>query len=222
MFNFIKRHKVASLLVCVNVVAILVVILVIVIHNTKSAVVDIYVAPSAATIELNGKKYDNFVSYDMFPGDYHVKIAMDGMQSKEYDLYLGDGDFGRLWDYLKDENGSLNYYVRNADEEAILAKVANDDESKKFVQEYEKAAGILKDLPIEYDGYSDDFAYYTKYSIDLDERDDCPKMICLAIVDNTGGNEQAALAKIREMGYEPGDYEISYNYVPLYMSEINR
>ena len=51
MFNFIRNHKVLSLLLFLNVVAVLVVVLVIVIHNTKTATVDIMVAPMDAVVD---------------------------------------------------------------------------------------------------------------------------------------------------------------------------
>ena len=72
MFNFIKRHKALSLLLFLNVVAVLVAVLVIVIHNSKTATVDIKVAPIDATVELNGTKYENLQSHNKDTLEYRT------------------------------------------------------------------------------------------------------------------------------------------------------
>lgn len=221
MFNFIKNHKVISLVAFLNVVLILVVILIIVMHNAKTAVIDIYVAPVEANITINGKNYENFNSYDVMPGDYHAVIAMEGMQTKEVDFTLEDDGMYHLWEYLLDENGGFDYYLTRQNDELALAKVANDDAAKKFVAEYEKVAEITNILPIQYDAYTDNYAYYIRYKIIQDMREDCDRIVCLIIEDNTGGNEQRAKDKIKEEGYNPSDYDITYEFVPLYESEMN-
>ena len=224
MFSFIRRHKIISGLVCANLITIIAVAIVIIIHQHQTATIDINVTPSAATITLNGRQYDNFQSYDILPGNYRVKIAMDGMQTKEYDLTLEKDGFARIWDYLIDADGSFTYYLSHPDDFTLLTEIANKDDvaAQNFITEYNTKAGIIDLLPIEYDAYTDDFAYYTQYHIVWDfSRESCPKIACLVIEDNTGGNEQAALNKIKELGYNPDDYEITYQYVPLYTSGMN-
>lgn len=221
MFNFIKQHKVLASVVFLNIVAVLVVILIIVLHNAKTAVVDVYVAPSEATIEINGRRYDNLQSYDFLPGDYHAVISMDGMQTKEVDFSVGEDGFYRLWEYLLDANGGFEYYINKPGEESILAKVANDEASLKFVEEYETVAAIMDILPIEVDEYTSNFEYYIRYSIQLDTENECEKVACLVIDDYTGGNEQRALEKIRSEGFDPEDYGIKYEYDPLYTAGMS-
>lgn len=215
MFSFIARHKIISLVVFLNIVVILVVVLIITIHNAKTVTIDIAVAPSEALIELNGSKYDNFTSFDVFPGDCHVKISLDGMQTKEFDLSLADGEFKKIRAYLLDENGGFDYYLENPDEILNLAEVADDEVAQEFVVEYERVAKILKDLPIEYDAYFNNYSEYVYYEIRQDSGANCDKMVCLKIIDYTGGNEQRAKDKIVEMGYNLKDYGISYSYEPI-------
>ena len=219
MVSLVKRHKVISVVVLLNLILIAVVIAVIAIHNAKTATVDIKVAPSEATIELNGAKYDNFNTYDVLPGDYHVKISMEGMQTKEYDFEIENNGFVRVNTYLVGEDGSFDYYLAHPEDEEILADVVanggGDVAAEKFVAEDKGVVGILDELPINYDAYADDFAYYTNYTIERNERDDCPKIICLTIIDRTGESEQAAIDKIKEMGFDPDNYEINYEYKTL-------
>ena len=214
MFSFMKQHRWVAVLILLNILAVIIVVGAIIYNNLKTATVDIQVAPSEAVIELNGKTYANFESHDILPGNYHVKISMEGMQTKEFDLVLESDGFAKIRTYLLDANGGFGYYVTHPDDELLLAEVANDQVSKEFVEKYDKATSIIKQLPLLYDDYTADFSEYIKYEIDLDERDDCAKILCLKIIDSTGGNEQVAMNKIAEIGYNVDDYDIEYEYVP--------
>ena len=222
MLEFIKRHKIATL-VAINLAAIIIVAVIIIIHLAKTATIDIRVAPADAVVTLNGRRYDNLQSHDVVPGNYHVKIAMDGMQTKEYDITLEKTGFIRIWDYLLDENGGFDYYLAHPGDEAILAEVVKDDDktAKAFITKYEEITSILDILPYSYDAYTDDYSNYMQYKIYQDPRDDCDKAVCLIIEDNTGDNEQTAKEKLKELGYSLEDYSITYQYVPLYTSGMN-
>ena len=208
MLDYIRRHKIASVVIVLNVIAILIAILLVVIHNTKTASVDIYVAPSEATIELNGEKYDNFASYNLMPGDYHVKISMDGMKTEEYDLSLGDNEFARIWKYLVDDDGSLDYYLKNPDEISILAKFSDDENVEELIEHYNKVVSIRDVLPLEYYDRSDPDNSIGVF-VEEDMNDCDGKILCLVIY---GGedNRDIATSLIKEAGYDPDDYGIRF------------
>ncbi len=222
MLNFIRQHKIATI-ITFNLVVVVIVVIAIIIHFAKTAVVDILVAPKDAVVTLNGRRYDNQKQHDLLPGNYHVKITMDNMQTKEYDITLEKNGFAKIWDYLLDVNGSYEYYFSHPEDANILTEVALDDDeaAKAFITKYEKVISIIDILPFDYDAYTDDFSEYVQYSIQQDLRDDCDKAVCLIIEDNTGGNEQTAKNKIKELGYDLDNYSITYEYVPLYTAEIN-
>lgn len=208
MLELIRRHKIISAAIALNVIAILVVVLLIVVHRAKTVSIDIYVAPSDAIIELNGKKYDNFSSYNLMPGEYHVSISMDGMKTKEYDLALENDGFARIWEYLVDDDGSLNYYLENPDEISILTKFSDDEEVKKVIEHYDKVVSIRDALPLEYYDRSDpDNSVGVFVEEDINECID--KILCLVIY---GGekNRDIALGLIKEAGYNPDDYGIRF------------
>ena len=208
MLDYIRRHKIVSAVIALNVIAILIAILFVVIHNAKTASVDIYVAPSEATIELNGKKYDNFASYNLMPGDYHVKISMDGMKTVEYDLVLDNNGFARIWKYLVDDNGGFDYYFKNPDEISILAKFSDDENVNELIEYYNKVISIRDVLPLEYYDRSDpDNSIGVFVEEDMNECDN--KILCLVIY---GGedNRDIALSLIKEAGYNPDDYGIRF------------
>ena len=208
MFNFIKRHKALSLLLFLNVVAVLVVVLIIVIHNSKTATVDIMIAPSAAVVELNGVKYDNMKSHSIEPGDYHAKISMDGMQTKEYDFSVDNNGFVKVWNYLLDAEGGFDYYMYHPEDEMILRSAADDEASKAFVAKYQRITSILSKLPLEYYDRENPMEPIGVF-IDQDKEICGNNAGCLSVY---GGekHQDIAFKLIREAGYSPDDFEIIF------------
>lgn len=207
MLNFVVRHKLLATLFFLNIIIVLVAVLVVLIAKSHTAILDIYIAPSEVTIEINGRQYDNFASYNMRPGDYHAKISMDGMQTKEFDFVLKDDELKRLWTYLVDENGGFGFYMTNPDDEMVLEKVADDDESQQFIDKYERTSGILDELPLEYYDRSgtDPVGIYIEQS----ENECTGSLLCLVVY---GGEKNRMLAEglIREAGYDPSDYKLVF------------
>ena len=212
MFNLIRRHKVASVVVAIDIVAILVVILVIVLHQSKTATIDILIAPSAAEISLNGKRYDNFSSHNVMPGDYHAVVKMEGMETKDFDFSVQDGEFRRVWDYLLDGEGGFSYYLTHTDEVATLKQVADDEKAKTFLAKYDKLNSINTVLPLTYSNtYDLDATEIVSISINWGEEENCSAQnFCLMVSDYTGKNHEKALSMIREAGYDPDDYVVQY------------
>lgn len=209
MFGFIKRHRVACGLVVLDVIIVLIVALAVVYNDAKTARIDINVAPTSALIEINGQKYDNFASVSVFPGDYHVVISMDGMQTKELDFSLDNDEFRKVEAYLLDQDGGFSYYVDNPDEEMVLAEVANDKPSKEFVEKYSHILSIVNDLPLEYYDRSEPSKPVGVY-IEQSSGDCKGHVVCLVVYGGEG-NREIALSLIREAGYDPNDYGISFS-----------
>ena len=203
-----KQHRWVAVLVLVNILAVIVVIGLIIFNNMRTAAVDITVAPSEAVIELNGRKYDNLGSYDILPGEYRVKISMEGMQTKEFDLILASDGFAKIETYLVDENGSFDYYWTHQGDEVLLAEVANDKDSKAFVEKYNKVTGIVNLLPLEYYDREDP---NNPVGIFIDQDEDICQddAICLSVY---GGekHKELALSLISEVGYNPDDYNVVF------------
>lgn len=215
MLNFIKQHKTITAFICFDLVAVIAIVAILLIQGNKSVTIDIKVVPTQATIELNGHSYDNLSSVKVAPGNYHAKISMPGMQTKELDISATGGDYVKLWTYLLNDDGEIAYTINDADEVMTLSEISDDEKSQEFIANYEKQTSILGRLPITYDQYSPDYTDYVWYEIDLDPRGDCPKILCLKIIDRTGNNEQSAYTYLRELGYNPDDYGITYEYQPL-------
>ncbi|MBR3246751.1 hypothetical protein IKF87_02610 [Candidatus Saccharibacteria bacterium] len=224
MFNFIKRHKVLSAIIGANIVAIIIVIGIIISHYAKTATIDIKVAPIDATIKLNGQQYNNLSQHDIVPGHYHIEISMDNMQPVSYDINLEKNGFANIYAYLKDTNDSYDYYLSHPEDEFILEEVAPADDAKAqvFIKNYKKIASLKDHLPIDVSEYTEDFAYYTQYSIrENTDIQGCDKVICIIIEDNTGDNEEQAKKKIQDLGFNLADYRIDYEYNPIFGADID-
>ena len=210
MFNFIKQHKALSLLLFFNIVAVLLVILIIVIHNSKTATVDIMVTPYDAVVELNGARYENMRSHNIVPGDYHVKISMEGMQTKEYDFSVEKDGFVRIWNYLLDANGGFDYYLSHPDDEMMLENIIDEEDraAKSFIAKYQIVSKVDEILPLEYynnDDPADPIGIFIEQSKDICK----DKVNCLSVY---GGekHQDIAFKMISDAGYSPDDFDVVF------------
>lgn len=211
MFNLLRKHKIACLVVFFDLILILGVVLAIVMHQTKTATIDFMVAPTAVEITVNGKKVERTDSLNVAPGDYHVVISMEGMQTKEVDFSLKDDEYHVVKEYLKNEDGSFLYYVEHPDEIAVLKPIA-DGEANKFINDYTKLSSITEKLPLTFSNtYDNETDEIISISIKWGEGSECEKnSYCLIITDFTGKNREKALSMISEAGYNPDDYELVF------------
>ena len=208
MIEFIRQHKIVAMIVVLNILAILIAVLVVVMHKATNASVDIYVLPSEATIELNGKRFDNFSSYNLMPGEYRVKISMDGMQTREYDLTLEDNGFERVWNYLLSDNGSFDYYISHPDEAPLLTKFRSDENVKKFMEYHDKVVSIRDALPLEYYERSDP---NNQMGVFIEEDgEECSGVLLCLVVYGGEQHKNIALDLIKNAGYNPDDYRIRF------------
>lgn len=224
MINWIRNHKIVSAVIMANVVAIIAIVVAFVIHNSKTATIDIRVVPSDATIKINGQTYQNYVSHNLIPGKYTAEISMDGMKSKTVELDLAKDDFYKLYTYLLDADGTFAYYETHPSEVDGLEQLGlNDETLNKFVERYNRIYSIVDALPLQLYNRTDDPAttwgvyvdqYGTSYSDDLENSEDnlaskCQTIVCLeASVSNIDNSIVYDL--IREAGYNPDDYQITF------------
>ena len=212
MLSFVRNHKVISIVIAVNLVAVMVLVIAFIIHNSKTATIDILVAPENATIEINGKSYENYQSYDLTPGDYTAVISMEYMQTREVNFTLGEGDFYRLHTYLLSQDGSFEYYEYNHNDEQLLEKIAtkDDKEAQAFIERYKQLYSITEVLPFEYSVRAEDNNGEV-ISISVHQYDGaCFDIVCLEISDYTGKNHDMAIQMIKDAGYNPDDYTVTY------------
>ncbi len=216
MVNFFRNHKVISGVILVNVIAVICLVVAIIIHNNKTATIDIVVAPNDAKILINGQSYNNYSSVDLLPGNYKAEISMDGMQTRTVDFSLGDGAFYRLYAYLLDDSGSFKYYNTRPDEVGILETImefnTDDRELSGYVEKFNRVYGILDVLPLYRSGEGGVYIEQAGTGYDDDnnmviDTSNCDEIVCLEVY---GNNKELANKLITEAGYNPDDYTINY------------
>ena len=226
MFSFIRRHKIISSIIAANLVAILIVAIAFIIHISKTATLDIAVAPSEAEIRINGNAYDNFQSHELAPGSYEAVISMEGMKTRNIKFDLDTDGYYKLSTYLVSEENGLNYYWQNQQEMDNLAMVLEDADGRVFgdnaeqdraarelIAKYREKEAGEQNLPITYSADVADNGFGFIYLfISLGDDDNCKNgaETCIIIYDTTGGNYDLAVSLIQEKGIDLNDYEIIY------------
>lgn len=208
-----KKHK-NLLYIIIGIAAIVIVVLVgFLIYKLKySAKLDLLVAPREAEILIDGKVYKNGV-YDFEPGEVEIKVSMEGFESKETKLNLESNTTTMYYTYLMPIDGSFEWYL-NHEEDMMLLNTIGDAEANADARNYLEKYPIVEVLPIIYADYDEKWDY-TEFRVDGGKFDSCKETFCLKITDTTGGNKENAIKLISERGFNPDDYEIIYEYVPI-------
>ena len=224
MINFIRNHKIISAVIAANLIAIIVIMVAFVIHNSKTATIDIRAVPTEATVKLNGQVYENYTSQNLIPGKYTAEISMEGMETKTVELDLATDDFYKLYVYLLDADGTFSYYETHPSEVDALEQLGiNDAALTNFVDRYNSIYSIVDKLPLQLYNRTDDPAttwgvYVDQYGVsasdEMENTEDnlaakCQTIVCLEAYVNNTSNE-VVYDLIREAGYNPDDYQITF------------
>lgn len=183
-----------------------------IIDGRKSATLDLLVAPSSATITIDGKTYKNG-TYRFVPGEIKVIISKEGFKTEEKTVALEANVTTKLYTYIMPIDGSFEWYLQHEDEQLLLNTIGDNEASEASASYLEKYP-VVNELPIVYANYDKEYNY-TEFRIDGGMFDGCKKDFCLKITDTTGGNRDAALEMLKKRGVDVDDYEIIYEYVPI-------
>ena len=182
------------------------------IHDTVE--VEILVAPASATVKIDDKNYDNG-TFRIPVGEHSVYIEKEGFISQEFTINTMTTN--KIYAYLKQSDDSLSWYYDHESDALLLTKIGDflsDQEAKKF----NALHSIIEHLPIVYANYDDQYNY-TEYRIDGGQFKGCETSFCLKVTDTTGNNLEAAKQKIKDLGFNPDNFQILYEYTPI--KELN-
>ena len=174
----------------------------------KDAELIVLVAPSAATIKIDGHKVKNGRIL-IRSGEHKVVVSADGLETKEQSVSISKGETKALNLYLTDQNNSFDYYKGYPDEIENLALVSDSDESAKAVSELRHIFTIKELLP-----YTIGTDSGKKSStLSLGSKDDCSKDFCLKLTDENADMRKQMQKEIESLGYNAEDYEIIYERI---------
>ncbi len=228
MNNSKISYKTVAILVAI--VAILAIIGTVAYNLLKSAELSILVAPSTATVKINGKAYTNG-QHKFFPKDnVEVEISSPGYQAQTTTIDLLANQVTLLRAALEDEDGGYGSYLHDGDTYGLLQLIAptiGDSELADFIVKTDKKIGILSILPVN-ENTGEFFKDQHGFIVSTDPNsavlqimassNDCGVIPCLDIYqsDNDIGKARDYLKK---QGYNLDDYE--YELGDNYLFEPN-
>ena len=183
------------------VVAILVIVVILTTILSKNAELILLVAPSTATLKIDGHKVASG-SIKLRAGSHTLVISGEGFEEKQIDFEIAKHETKSINAYAGNDN-NFEYYLKHDTEIDRLALVA-DEEAIKFINNYRKSKTILELLPIVV------AKEYGAKSSTLSRGDVCERSYCLKITDDNADLRKEMEAKIVELGYDPENYEIIY------------
>ena len=175
----------------------------------KPTILTLNIAPSTATVKINGEKY-RVGSYDnLSAGSYTAEISQDGFSSKTISFELKNGETTVVYDYILSEAEGFSYFEKNKMDINTLRNI-NDSDVRKFLEGYDKKLKITANLPILLNYYDEDNAKLVEGTIsDGSDSPKCAMAFCLK-VDTSKDLEWRAKEVVELAGYNYGDYEVIY------------
>ena len=203
-------RKIAVVLAIALVIAIVIIISLQLARNARLVVM---VAPTSATVKINGIAYTNG-TYNLYPGKAKVEISKDGFDKKEYDLEIKAHETATIYAALA-QGDDYSWYKTHGKDYEIL-KLVGDKASYKYIEKTENAKLIVAVLPLKKvemltkgkvssDGKPFHETVITNGSADKK----CHSVFCLKIKDNTG-NDDVAKQLVNEAGFNFEDYDVIY------------
>ena len=181
-------------------------VLIVVLFTTifkKDAELYVLVAPSTATIKIDGHKVKNG-RVPIRSGEHKVVVSADGLETKEQSFTISKGETKSLNLYLTGQNNSFDYYKYYPDEIENLSLVADSDEAAKAVSKLRHIVTIRELLP--YTIGNDSGRKTTTLSLGTK----CSKAFCLKETDENTDMQKQMREEIKSLGYNADDYEIIY------------
>jgi hypothetical protein len=199
--ELIQKHKIISFLIIFILLGLIGFGFYLSVSRAGKEPVVIRLIPEDTILTINGERYHPGTAY-IKPGTYNVHAERDGFETFEGSITVGQPNTTQI-DYAlnpvseeamrwRDEN--LNLYL--AQEGRSGAK------SVEIGQQFREQFPITTNLPFR------NFIYSIGYR--LKNVDNPSDGIIIEITAITGSRE-AALNKIRELGFDPTDYEINFN-----------
>jgi len=210
MLDYLAEHKKA---VIVGGVALLILIIAVSVYfiledMAKTARVKIIVAPSIATVKIDGHSYEAYEEIRIRPGEYKTEISAEGFETKTGELKAVENETAEIRLYLDMKEGNEDYYEKHPKDAVILGDI-KAAETLERVEELAKEHPILDRLPIEIDYYTKNYAKRVKYTITYVLNDENTSFVIM-IMDYTGGNYEDALEKLKARGVDLDEYKIEY------------
>ena len=222
LWERIKNNKLVLGFLVFDLIAIIILIILNILNLFRSATIDISVVPLDATVTINGKKYDNNSSYNVFPSNNaKVEISHPDLESKSFTVDLKRNSTTSIREYLTGKDGDFSYYAKKShrDDLDALRTLADNSFKSKDLSAFLKKVAIVEVLPITFSQPAESKYDLISISIAIEYKQCKKQSFCLVVTDLTGKNTELARSLIKENGYNPDEYEIIYESDPFFVGE---
>lgn len=199
-------------IVAIIVIAISAIVLTI-INSQKSATIQIIVAPTTATVKIDGHQFKTEDTVHYYPGNFTAEISATGFTSQTLDLELVADQEAHLYIALEPTADNADYYEQHLID-ANRRQAVYDASYQLGSDEYATKYPIVTILPYSYSA-EDQFGDPIGYRIDYGKFDNCISDFCLQITGYLKSNLEEAKNYIKSKGFNPDDYQILFNYTPI-------
>ena len=179
--------------------------------QSTSTYLDIAVAPSTATIELDGTKINAGVN-EITPGEHHLKFSAPNFESKEINIIIEKHKDQSVVEYLKNTTEGMRYFFKSREDIAVLRSYqqnnTNDQEVTDFLNKYDSLIKITEKLPI-VTNFREGANIVSGEIPDGTNNPKCDYAFCLQ-VDQPKPYEWRIRESMQLAGYNYDDYEIIY------------
>lgn len=201
LLDFIRNHRILAILTILLLVGLTSFGIYLTISRIGKEPVEIILTPEDMTLTIDGQNYRSGTAY-IKPGTYGVKAEREGFETFEGTVTIGQPN-----------TTSIDYVLTPVSEEAKKWKEDNIDlylaqEGRSSVRSNEIGKQFAEQFPITTKLPFRNFIYSIGYR--LQNVDNPSEGIIIEITAITGSRE-AALNKIRELGFDPTNYEINFN-----------
>lgn len=179
-----------------------------IIDKINSATISVTIAPSIATVKIDGKEYSAIGTYKMPPGEYDVEISADGFQTKTQKLIALDNETTSLLTYLDPTDENSDWYDTHEEDALIMGETKNA-QTIEVVQKLVEDNPILSKLPYVVEYYTDDYGTKYQYTISY-ELIDADSKFKIMIKDYMGNGRDLAMKWLRENTSETALSNVEY------------
>lgn len=181
------------------------------IEASKSVTLNVAVAPKSAFIKINDIEYKNGETYKIKPGEYKIEITREEFDTYSVTATIESNSTYNLYIPLHLTSGDIfDWYAQHPGEDEYLTKIGDgnyDDYINEMIAKYP----ILTRFPFVSTYYTilvdvQNDEVFVAIRINMFEPDpDIENQVRQAEI-----YKQQALDKIREYGFDPSEYTITY------------
>lgn len=200
-FNKYKQPiKWVSLVIFITLMIYVIVSLVMGVFERQGKIaVPVSLVPADATIYVDGEKISRSGTIYIKPGQRQVKVTSPGFESVEKTYRIYDYNAPGIYIGLIGQSDSAKKWQQNNQFRYRKLELLATEKAHQYNQLFEERNPIVKDLPIK-------DPYFTISYRNIDD-----KTIKLTIWGTSARYRQYALNYLRQLGYEPTDYEIEFS-----------